>query len=148
MTFAWLELRTHCHATEDEEKVSLALQFLCPGVKPSSTKTEGFHRNPIIVLAARTDNAKSIREFWRLLHGENLVGSILGLGGKAIDKDSVLHFRLDKQEAYLGKAVLAGDEDAIVVRVKVIRYPSAKGDVMSTARESIMELTQRHVPDT
>jgi RNA binding exosome subunit len=146
--FAWLELRAHCHATEDEEKVARAMELLCPQAKRTISRTEGYHGNPILVMTARTDSSKAIRRFWLLMQKEGLVDAILNLGDKIVDDGGVLHLRMGKQEAYLGRAVLANEEDVVAVRLKVPRIPSKKASVFETAKETIMELTRDHVSRT
>ncbi len=144
--FAWFELRAHCHATEDEEKVAKVLDFLSPGVRPAKVRAEGFYRNPILVFTARTDSQRLIKGFWRLLDEGGLIPAILDNGGQMIDDEGIIHMRMGKQEAYLGKAALAEGEDVVAVRVKVIKYPSQRGSLLDIAKESIMELTRRHAP--
>lgn len=144
--FAWLELKTHCHATEDEAKVARSLQVLLPGARPQITKTRGFHKNPILVLLARTERARDIKEFWRLMDSSGLVGHIVDSLGEEVDDGGLLHLRLGKQEAYLGKPVIARDEDAIVVRMKIARRPGVKVTLLDEAKDSIRELLEKHVP--
>jgi len=144
--FAWLELKTHCHATEDEAKVARSLQALFPGAKPQITKTAGFHKNPILVISARTERAKDIKEFWRLMDSSGLVGRIVDSLKDEVDEGGLLHLRLGKQEAYLGKPAIARDEDAIVVRMRIARRPGAKATWLDEARDSIRGLLEKHVP--
>ena len=144
--FAWLELRTHCHATEEEEKVVKAINFLAPGIKVARQRTEGFHRNPIIVLVARTNSKNMMKDFWRLLDGHGLVSRVLECGAKSVDEDGILHFHLGKQDAYAEKAVLTEGEDVVAVRLKIIRYPSQKDSLFDLAKHTVMELTGGHAP--
>jgi RNA binding exosome subunit len=146
--FAWLELRTHCHATEDQEKVAKALGFICPHARLTVARAEGYNRNPILVMIARTDSSRAIKDFWRLMHRESLVDAILGSGGKAVDDNGVLHLRLGKQEAYLGKAVLTDREDVVSVRIKIARFSPQKRNPLEIAKETIEELTKVDVSHT
>lgn len=143
--FAWLELRAYCHATEDQEKVAKALGFICPQAKVTVTRTEGYNRNPILIMTARTDSSRAIKEFWRLLERESLVGSILEYGRKMVDDNGVLHLRLGKQEAFKGKATLTDREDVVSVRIKIARHPPQSKDPLEIARETIQELTKTDV---
>jgi RNA binding exosome subunit len=146
--FAWLELRTYCHATEDQEKVAKALGFICPQAKLTVARTEGYNRNPILVMTARTDSSRAIKDFWRQLRRESLVDTILESGGKMVDDNGVLHLRLGKQEAYMGRAVLTEREDVVSVRIKIARHSPQKQDPFEIARETIEELTKVDVSHT
>jgi RNA binding exosome subunit len=146
--FAWLELRTHCHATEDQEKVARAMQFICPQARLTVARTEGYNRNTILVMTARTDSSKAIKDFWRLLNRESLVDTVLESGSKMVDGNGVLHLRLGKQEAYLGKAVLSEHEDVVSVRMKIARHSPKKQDLLEIARAAIEELKKTDVSHT
>ncbi len=146
--FSWLELRTHCHATEDEEKVTRALKNLCPAINPSVAKMDGYHRNPILVLTVKTNKKKDIRAFWKSLNKHDLVPQVLDMLDDGIDDNGVLHLRLDKQEAHHGRFVLTKHNDSIVAKMKIVRFSGSKVSHAEVARESITELTQSNAPDT
>ncbi len=146
--FSWLELRTHCHATEDEEKVKKALKNLCPALEPSVANMNGYHRNPIQVLTVKTNKKKDIKAFWLLLGEQGLIPHVLDLLDDGIDDNGVLHLRFDKQKAHQGRFVLARHDDSIVVKIKIIRFSGNKGSHAALARESITELTQSDAPHT
>jgi len=146
--FAWLELRTYCHATEDQEKVVKALAFICPQANLRVAKVEGHNRNPILVMTARADSPRAIKDFWRLMRQESLIGKILGNGRKMMDDNGILHIRLGKQEAYQGRAILSEREDVISARLKVVKYAPSKQDAFDTVRETIEELTKIDVSHT
>jgi RNA binding exosome subunit len=146
--FAWLELRTYCHATEDQEKVAKALGFICPQARLTFARAEGYNRNPILVMTARTDSSRAIKDFWRLLHRESLVDTILQSGGKMVDDNGVLHLRLGKQEAFMGKAILTDRDDVVSVRIKIARQSPQKRHPFEIARETIEELTKADVSHT
>ena len=146
--FAWLEARAHCHATEDEDKVARSIKFLCPQIDVALAKTEGYYRNPILVLTARTDRQRLIREFWRSLESHGLTEGILSTGRKMIDEEWIMHLRFGKQEAFGGRAVLVNQEDAVSVRLKIARQPPRNRDALEVARQSIEELTEEHVSHT
>ena len=144
--FAWLELRTYCHATEDREKVAKALAFICPQARVTISKAEGYNRNPILIMTARTDSSRAIKDFWRLMRRENLAGTIMESGGRMVDDDGVLHLRLGKQEAYLGIGALTEHEDVVSVRIKIASYsPQEKRKPLEILGETVEELAKADV---
>jgi len=146
--FAWLELRTHCHATEDESKIEQVMAFLCPSVKSTKKKFEGYHKNPLLVFKSRTEKKKAIKEFWELLDSHGLVQSILQSMEKRLDRENILHFRLGKQETYIGRPTLADDDDVVVVRLKVVAFSTKKRDMLDATRDTITELIGKNVSDS
>ncbi len=143
--FAWLEARTHCHSTEDEDKVARSIQFFCPQARMAVSRAEGYNRNPILVMTARTDSSRAIKDFWRLIQSQHVIEGVLGMGVRMIDEEWVLHLRFGKQEAFRGEVVLVNQEDAVSVRLKIARQPARNRDAFEAAKESIEELTRDHV---
>ncbi|HYU07670.1 MAG TPA: RNA-binding domain-containing protein, partial [Thermoplasmata archaeon] len=54
-----------------------------------------------------------------------------------VDDDGILHFRIDKQTAYLEKLTLAQDTDPIDVRLKLMAFP-AKPEVARQLARSVL----------
>jgi len=146
--FAWLELRTYCHATEDQEKVAKALGFICPRAKLAVTRAKGYNQNPILVMIARTDSKRAIRDFWDLMRREGLVDTVMASASKMLDDNCVLHLRLGKQEAYAERAVLTDREDVVSVQIKIARHPPQRQDPLEIVKKSIGELRDLDVSHT
>ncbi|MDD1746509.1 MAG: hypothetical protein LUQ16_01975 [Methanomassiliicoccales archaeon] len=122
--------RAFCQATEDERKVRQALLFASGGKeeKVERTKCDGYHGNPIVILDVCISSARPIRSFFQRLSAEDREALAHDLE-RRIDEECAFYFRLDKQEAYLGRLVLGekGDEDDIIaVHGKVKSYPKSR----------------------
>jgi hypothetical protein len=50
------------------------------------------------------------------------------------DEQNVLHIRIDKQKAYLGKIKLADRGDALILRAKIVTYPSKRKNVLEAVK--------------
>ena len=131
--------RAFCQATEDEAKVTKALLFASGGDLDDMerTKCEGYHGNPIMVLDLCIESSRSIRSFFLRLtetQREALKDDI----ERRMDKDCTFYFRLDKQEAYLGRLALGeqGEEhDVIAVHGKVKSYPKSRESSLRSMAE-------------
>ncbi len=118
MDLSNLIFRTFSHATEDEGKVDKAVIFVSGAEEVGSSRSLGFHGNPIIVIEARITDAKRMKAFFRSLD-KSTIKTLLDTIEDRIDDDSFFFLRLDKQEAYKERFVLAKDEDVISVRGKI-----------------------------
>ena len=107
---AYVEIRVFSHATEDPDKVEVAVKNALPENLASETKftkttLTGHHNNPIILLEAKLTDKAALPSLLQK------IGSELG----ALDKEQfctelkdhierhTLFLRIDKQSAYLGK---------------------------------------------
>jgi len=133
--FHSVELRTYCHATEDEERVRRALRTLAPDCDPSTERLEGAHGNPILLLTCRLERREAIEGFWRRVRDAGALPQALEGIADRMDDDAVLHLRFAKQRAFVGGIELARDDDAIAVRAKVVAHPAKKGAAVKAARE-------------
>jgi RNA binding exosome subunit len=126
-----VRFRTFVHATEDEQKVSRALVFaMACDDEPEGlsridpTDFKGHHGNPTRILEARLGKQKDVRRFFdRLRAVDGLADRLLDELDERLDEDHVFHFRLDKQEAVMGRLALTRSSDAIQVEVPVPRLP-------------------------
>ncbi|MCI4371516.1 MAG: hypothetical protein L3J78_02600 [Thermoplasmata archaeon] len=130
----WVEARTYCHSTEEEERVATALAFACPGGEVTREVLEGHFGNPLVRLTRRLENGKLIRAVWDRWSAEGLTDSIGQDVDARIDQEGILHFRLDKQEAFQERLALAKDSDIIDVRLKLIAYPAKPEEARRAAR--------------
>lgn len=132
--FSGAYLRTFCHATEEYERVERALLNVAGPVDVRTSKTEGIHGNPITILEAAIEDDEAIGVLIGGLRVED-IRLLLDTLPKRIDDGCNLFYRLDKQEAFGGKAVLTQGEDVILVRLKVRSFPARCEIAEKTARE-------------
>jgi len=135
--FHWLELRGYCHATEDESKVEKAMRFLSPSGRLLRQDTEGHFGNPLIILEIREESTAEIENFWQRLKTAGAVSQLEKTLRDRVDENCVLHFRLDKQAAYLGRISLSAGDDAFAVAMKVRANPSKKSVAVKALVEHI-----------
>ncbi len=141
--FAGAYLRTFCHATEDYVKVESALLNISGPVEVRTSKTEGIHGNPITILETAIEDDKAIGDMISKL-SEGDIKMLLDTLPKRIDDGCNLFYRLDKQQAFGGKAVLTLGEDVILVRLKIRSFPARCEIAEKSAREYLdSELKRR-----
>ncbi len=119
---------TLAHATEDEQKVMVAIRLLLPSeVEVGQTKLKGHHGNSITSFEASVEQRKLLREFWqrvieKLKAGE--VKKIIGTLQEKVDETCHFYLRFDKQLAHAGELALTESGDAIHLRMKVAAFPA------------------------
>lgn len=121
--FAGAFLRTFCHATEDCDRVSKALLNVAGPADIRVSKTTGVHGNPITILEATVKDGRGIGAMIGRLKEED-IRTLLDTLQKRIDEGCNVFFRLDKQRAFAGEAILTSGEDVILVRMKVKAFPA------------------------
>src|SRR3989442_10222059 len=134
-----IEARTHCHATEEEERVAAALLFAVPEGETSREDLEGHFRNPLVRLTRRVVKRPGIRAVWERWSAAGVPAAIARDVEARLDEEGVLHFRLDKQAAFLERLELAHDSDPIDVRLKLIAYPAKPTEVRRVAQPDLAE---------
>ncbi len=134
----WIALRTLCQATEDEDRVRRALDTACPLGEVSRTALEGHYGNPMILLTRRVDEPKAIASLWKMWSGAGLLEGLRERLEDRVDEEGILHFRIDKQKAFLGVLALAQDADTVDVQVKLKAYPAKAETYRNAARELIL----------
>ncbi len=153
----WMEARTYCHSTEDEDRSTgrrspgsgtrsprtrgrRDLDQACPGENARRESLEGHFGNTILRLTRRIEGASAVRAAWSRWEEAGVVAALrAGVEGR-VDEDGVLHFRLDKQAAFLGSLVLARDRDVIDVRVRILAHPAREETFRQVARELVAEV--------
>lgn len=133
----WIVTRSYCQATEEEERVAKALETAAPGGAASRSVLEGQFGNTLILLSRRIEGAEAIRSVWQHWDREGILASLGSEIDARVDDDGVLHFRLDKQKAYLGSLALARDADAMDVQVKLKAYPAKPEELRRVARSLV-----------
>jgi RNA binding exosome subunit len=134
MSLHYLAFRTLVHATESEEKVSKALKFTTDLEELSRTEAEGYYENPIVILEGEIKKSRDIAGFFNRMDGKAIEEIIRSLDQR-VDDDCNIYFRLDKQEAYQGRMVLAEHEDFIQVRGNIKSYPKRRDSAMASIRK-------------
>jgi RNA binding exosome subunit len=142
--------RTFCQATEDEAKVRGALLFASGGIGEGvrRTKCEGYYGNAIIVLDICIEKQRAIRAFFQRLQRYDL-RSLLEDLDRRVDEDCAFYFRLDKQEAYLGRLVLGErteEDDIIAVHGKIKSYPKSRESSLKSMHEYLASFDRESAP--
>ncbi len=142
----YIHLRTSAQATEDPEKVRLALKLFLPPSGQSAKKdttsvheivTTGYYGNQIILMEAELKKNKDcqyvvdrIREYL----GPSGVSRLAAELENRVDDDCTLYIRFNKQEAYQGKLMTTAKSDSILVRIKIKAYPARPEKAIQIAR--------------
>ena len=120
MSVRSLEARAFSHATEDKSKVLVALRNVVGDAQVVEEDLKGYFGNPIIVLTASCGPDRAEAVFERILDGlaEPDRRFLLSTLEERLTKDGVLHIRLDKQKALMGRFVLSDSDDVIKLTVR------------------------------
>jgi RNA-binding protein len=106
---AYIDIRVFAHATEDSDKVQLAVRNLLPTELSETLVFEkqsctGHHGNPIILFTSKLTNKKLLPKAL-----EKIGTNLSALDKEELDRDIKLHLekgnlylRFDKQSAFLG----------------------------------------------
>ena len=130
------------YSTENREKVATAMATLFPfEFEIVRIPAKGHFGNPIEYLEVEIKRKKDIKEFWNNLI--ELLGDqrkyIINTLEERIDDQGQLFIRFDKQKAYLGEVEVTESGDAVVVKAKLVTYPSRKEKIVEFARKIIEE---------
>ena len=138
--FHYVDLRTFCYATEDEQRVAAALRtFLPEEADLERQETEGHNGDRILVLSVRLERADEVRHVLsRLAEMDDLDGLLSELDGR-IDDNCAFFLGLDKQAAYNGDVRLG---DGLMLRGKVEAYPAERERAVETAEEALEDLAE------
>jgi RNA binding exosome subunit len=132
-----ISYRTLVYGTENEEKVKKAIETLFPNSLPECEITEGYYKNPVLILHHKIVKKREIIDFIQIL--KNLTSSqknkILNDLERKMDDKGNLFLRFDKQKAYLGELKVVEHGDSIHVKIKMAAYPAKKELAMKLARE-------------
>ncbi len=130
------------YSTENREKVAMAMATLFPfEFEIVRIPAKGHFGNPIEYLEVEIKRKRDIKEFWNNLI--ELLGDqrkyIINTLEERIDDQGQLFIRFDKQKAYLGEVEVTESGDAVVVKAKLVTYPSRKEKIVEFARKIIEE---------
>jgi hypothetical protein len=119
----FMELSTHVHATEDEDKVRRALLNLLPPdlrvkVRPVVTESSGYFGNTIKVLSLGIRGGDAERALGFMLRSmDETDREVLRASLENRIEGSRLFIRFDKQMAYKGVIRLSDGDDVVKVTV-------------------------------
>lgn len=130
------------HSTEDREKVAMAMATLFPfEFEIVRIPAKGHFGNPIEYLEVEITRKRDVKEFWNNLM--KLLGDkkhyLINTLDERIDDQGQLFIRFDKQKAYLGEIELTEKGDAIVVKAKLVTYPSRREKIIEFAKKILEE---------
>ncbi len=133
----WIKVSAVVHSTESREKVSQAIANLFPfEFEIQVSRASGHYGNPLEFLEVELKNGSEIKSFWKnfvkLIEDQKDI--LLNTLDERLDAQNILHIRLDKQKAYLGKIELSS-VDPIAVKVKLVVYPAKREKALEFARE-------------
>lgn len=139
--FHYLHLRAFAHETEDPARVKQALANVAQGaaLDLAETRVEGSHGNRILILEGQAKAGQTERQLFRALE-RDAPGTLARLREEAprrLDEHLNFHVRLDKQEAFAGRLVLATGDDAVTVRGKVRSFPKRGADPQAEAARAV-----------
>ncbi|MFC3476628.1 RNA-binding protein [Halobacterium litoreum] len=133
--FHYVDLRTFCYDTEDENRVADALRhFLPEDVELERAESTGHLGDRIVVLSARVERADEMRHVLSVLRDGADIEKIRTELGERVDDNCSFFVHLDKQAAFQGDAELGG---GISLRAKVEAYPAKKDAAVENARDAL-----------
>jgi RNA binding exosome subunit len=140
VTFSALRFRTFCHATEDENRVRQAMDFVTGGSPIEATATEGHHGNKICILESQLTKKKDIEQFWSRVAEAGLMAEIMRNVDDRMGDDLTLGIRLDKQQAYAGRLAFDNGGDVIHLRARIVAHPAKRENALENVALFFQEL--------
>lgn len=150
--FHYVDLRTFCYATEDEKRVTAALEQFLPefgGDDPRDppelerTETEGFNGDRILVLSTRLERTDEMRHALTTLAGAEEFDRVLDELDERVDENCSLFLSLDKQAAFQGRTAMG---EGVTLRAKVEAYPAKRETAVENAREAFADIADDGSP--
>ncbi|HEX3014717.1 MAG TPA: RNA-binding protein [Methanobacterium sp.] len=132
-----ISYRVFVYGTENEEKVKEAVQTLFPNSHPQTDTTEGYFKNPVLILHDKITRKREIKEVIEILKQIDAASKkrLRSELENKMDERGNLFLRFDKQRAYLGDLKIIEHGDAIHVKIKVAAYPAKKEKAIEVARD-------------
>ncbi|MBM4240810.1 MAG: exosome protein [Euryarchaeota archaeon] len=127
--------RVFVYGTESEIKVRAAVKTLFPKSLPTKAITEGYYKNPVIILSDKINKKRDITLFLKNLKkiGTSSKQRIITQLKNRMDDKGNLFLRFNKQEAYLGNLKVVEHGDSIHVKIKIAAYPANKKTAIKIA---------------
>jgi len=134
----YVDLRTFCYATEDDQRVETALRtFLPEDAEIERMESTGHHGDRILVLSARVERADEMRHVLDRIAELDDIETVIDELGERVDDNCAFYLTLDKQAAYGGE-IRRGD--GITFRTKIEAYPAKKEAAVENVREVLESL--------
>ena len=132
-----ISYRVFVYGTENEEKVKEAVQTLFPNSHPQTDTTEGYFKNPLLILHDKITRKREIKEFVQILEqiDEPSKKRLRSELENKMDEKGNLFLRFDKQRAYLGDLKIIEHGDSIHVKINIAAYPAKKERAIELARD-------------
>ena len=132
-----ISYRVFVYGTENDEKVKEAVQTLFPNSHPQTDTTEGYFKNPVLILHDKITRKREIKEFVQILEqiDSSSKKQLLNQLENKMDERGNLFLRFDKQRAYLGDLKIIEHGDAIHVKINIAAYPAKKERAIELAKD-------------
>ena len=132
-----ISYRAFVYGTESKEKVLESISTLFPNSSPQCEATEGYYKNPVLILYNKIEKKKDIKDFVAKLSSlkDPAKKRIIGQLDDKMDDNGNLFIRFDKQRAYLGDLKVVEHGDSIHVKVKIAAYPAKKKVALEIGRK-------------
>jgi RNA-binding protein len=132
-----ISYRAFVYGTENKEKVLESIKTLFPNSSPQCEETEGYYKNPVLILSNKIDKKREIKDFVEKLSKMNdpTRKRILHRLENKMDDSGNLFLRFDKQRAYQGDLKVVEHGDSIHLKIKIAAYPAKKKVALEIARK-------------
>lgn len=132
-----ISYRVFVYGTENEEKVKEAVKTLFPNSHPETDTTEGYFKNPVLILHDKITKNREIKEFVNVLKqiDDTSKKQLFNELENKMDARGNLFLRFDKQKAYLGDLKIIEHGDALHVKINVAAYPAKKENAIKVAKD-------------
>ena len=132
-----ISYRAFVYGTENKEKVLESIITLFPNSSPQCEATEGYYKNPVLILSNKIDKKREIKDFVKKLSKMNdpTRKRILHQLENKMDDSGNLFLRFDKQRAYQGDLKVVEHGDSIHLKIKIAAYPAKKKVALEIARK-------------
>jgi RNA-binding protein len=132
-----ISYRAFVYGTENKEKVLESIKTLFPNSSPQCEATEGYYKNPVLILSNKIDKKKEIKDFVEKLSTMNDPARkrVLNRLEDKMDDNGNLFLRFDKQRAYMGDLKIVEHGDSIHLKIKIAAYPAKKKVALEIARK-------------
>jgi RNA binding exosome subunit len=136
-----ISYRAFVYGTENKEKVLESIKTLFPYSSPQCEATEGYYKNPVLILNNKIDNKSEIKDFVEKLTSmkDPAKKRIINQLENKMDDYGNLFLRFDKQRAYLGDLKVVEHGDSIHIKIKIAAYPAKKKVAIKIARKLFSE---------
>lgn len=132
-----ISYRAFVYGTENEEKVLESIKTLFPNSFPQCQETEGYYKNPVLILHNKIEKKSEIKDFVKKLSLMNdpAIRRILSQLEDKMDDYGNLFLRFDKQRAYLGDLKVVEHGDSIHLKINIAAYPAKKKVALKIGRK-------------